>query len=152
MPHKEATKREVLNLNIDTQGPNERNHQETRSKLEHTQRCHKKTKFKLKWGWIGPSSMGCPRSNIYLYLHHMCLVFNNFHHMCLVLSNFHHMCFILSNLKCYESATLSFRNHLWSAKKKEYWKNNKKKNIFFNLQNVYFLFFFSFDPSYFQTS
>jgi hypothetical protein len=32
-------------------------------------------------------------------------------------------------------------------------KNNKKKNKLFNLQNVFFFsFFFSLDPSYFQTS
>ncbi len=48
---------------------------------------------------------------------------------------------ILSDLKCHESPTSSSRSHLWSAKEKEWIKNNNKKNKFFNLQNtVYFLF------------
>ncbi len=76
------------------------------------------------------------------------------------------MCFILSDLKCYGSTTSSFRGHLWSAKEEQWWKNNKKKNKLFTLQNVFlFLFiylfiiiiiifkiFFSLDPSYFQIS
>jgi hypothetical protein len=41
MPHKEVTKREVLNLNIDTQRPNERNHSKRSSKLQHTKMPHK---------------------------------------------------------------------------------------------------------------
>jgi hypothetical protein len=43
----------------------------------------------------------------------------------------------------------------WSAKEKENWKmNNKtnKENKLSKLQNVFFSFFFSLDPSYFQTS
>jgi hypothetical protein len=52
------------------------------------------------------------------------------------------MCFILSDLKCYGSATSSFRNHLWSAKEKDLWKINKKKNKLSNLQNFIFSFFF----------
>jgi hypothetical protein len=62
------------------------------------------------------------------------------------------MCSILNDLKCYESATSSLKNHLWSAKEKELWKNNKKKNKLSNLQNAFFCFFPSLDPSYFQTS
>jgi hypothetical protein len=33
----------------------------------------------------------------------------------------------------------AFRNDLWSAKEKELWKNNKKKNKLFNLQNMFFI-------------
>jgi hypothetical protein len=61
------------------------------------------------------------------------------------------MCFILNDLKCYGSATSSSKNHLWNAKENEQWKNNKKINKLSNLQNMIF-FFFSLDPSYFQTS
>jgi hypothetical protein len=61
---------------------------------------------------------------------------------------FHYMCFILSDLKCYRSA----KTHLWSAKEKELWKNNKEKKKLSNLQNVFFFLFFSLDLSYFQTS
>jgi len=42
----------------------------------------------------------------------------------------YHMCFILSDLKCYVSVTSSSRNHIWSAKEKEQWKNNKKNKLF----------------------
>jgi hypothetical protein len=59
------------------------------------------------------------------------------------------MCFILSDIKCYVNATSSFKNHPWSAKENEKWKNNKKRNKISNLQNVFFSFL---DPSYFQTS
>jgi hypothetical protein len=59
------------------------------------------------------------------------------------------MCFILSDLKCYGIATSSSKNHFWSAKENEWWKNNKKINKFSKLQNFFFPFFFSLDPSYF---
>jgi hypothetical protein len=63
------------------------------------------------------------------------------------------MGFILIDLKCYGSATSSSRNHLWIAKDKDQWKNNKNKKKLSNLQNMFFpFFFFSMDPSYFQTS
>jgi hypothetical protein len=50
------------------------------------------------------------------------------------------MCFILSDLKGYESATSSFKNHLWSAKENEQWINNNKINKFSDLQNIYLFF------------
>jgi hypothetical protein len=62
------------------------------------------------------------------------------------------MCFILNDLKPYGNATSSSKIYLWSAKEKEYWKNKKKKNKLSNLQNTFFPFFSSFDPSNFQTS
>jgi hypothetical protein len=45
----------------------------------------------------------------------------------------------------------SFKNHLWSGKEKDEWNNNKKKNEFFNLQNMFFSPYFL-DPFYFQIS
>ncbi len=49
------------------------------------------------------------------------------------------MYFILSELKCHESATSNFRNHLWSAKEKKKKKNNKKKNKLSNLETSWTL-------------
>ncbi len=54
--------------------------------------------------------------------------------------------FILSDLKCYGSATWSYRNHLWSANEKKWWKNSKKKNKFSNSQNAFFPLFLFFGP------
>ncbi len=54
-----------------------------------------------------------------------------------------HLCFILSDLKCYGSAISSSRNHFWSAKEKEKWKNSKKKNKLSNLQTMFFFSFSS---------
>jgi hypothetical protein len=56
------------------------------------------------------------------------------------------MCFILNDLKCYGSITSSFRNHLWSGKENDQWKNNKKRNKLSNLQNMFFFLFFLFGP------
>jgi hypothetical protein len=70
--------------------------------------------------------------------------------VCLWLSTYlylHHMCFILSDLKCYESTTSSFRNHLWSAKEKKYWK--KKKKAFQLIKWFLFIYLFFWDPFYF---
>jgi hypothetical protein len=42
---------------------------------------------------------------------------------------------------------------IFEVQKNQYWKNNNKKNKLFKLQNMFFsFFFFSLDPSYFQTS
>jgi hypothetical protein len=41
---------------------------------------------------------------------------------------------------------------LWSAKEKKLLKNNKKKNELSNLENLFFFFSYSLDPSCFQTS
>jgi hypothetical protein len=61
------------------------------------------------------------------------------------------MCFILSNLKCYENVTSSSKKHLWSAKEKEYWKNNEKRNKISNLQNKFiYLFFLLWTPPTFK--
>jgi hypothetical protein len=51
------------------------------------------------------------------------------------------------DLKCYESSTSNARNYLWSAKGKEWWKNNKKKNKLFNLRNVFFFLLFGPPPT-----
>jgi hypothetical protein len=51
---------------------------------------------------------------------------------------------ILSDLKCYRSAFSSSTNHLWNAKPKDQPKKSNKENTFSELQNVCFLFFFSF--------
>jgi hypothetical protein len=58
------------------------------------------------------------------------------------------MCFILSDLKCYGSSISSSKIHFEVKRKRS---NEKKMKIskFSNLQNM---FFFSLNPSYFQTS
>jgi hypothetical protein len=38
----------------------------------------------------------------------------------------------------------SSRNHLWSVKENENWKNNKKRNKLSNLQNIFDFWFFPF--------
>jgi hypothetical protein len=50
------------------------------------------------------------------------------------------MYFILSDSKCYGSTTSSSKNHLWSAKENEWWKNNKKNN--FPTYKTFFILFF----------
>jgi hypothetical protein len=63
----------------------------------------------------------------------------------------HHLCFISSDLKCYGSATSSFRNHLWSANEKEQWKNSKEKKSFPTHKMHFFPFFLLFcTPSTFK--
>jgi hypothetical protein len=53
---------------------------------------------------------------------------------------------ILSDLKCYRSAFSSSTNYLWNAKPKDKPKKSCKKNMFFRILKLFFLFFFSFWP------
>jgi len=64
------------------------------------------------------------------------------------ISDLCHLCFILSDLKCYGNITSSSRIHLWNANEKEQWK---KRISFPTYQMHFFFFFFSLDPSYFQS-
>jgi len=81
------------------------------------------------------------------------LVFEKFFTMLLYFSNtylyLHHMCFILNDLKSYGSATSSSYSSL-KCKGKGVMKKYQENKLY-NLQNMFFCFSLSLDPSYFQT-
>jgi len=60
------------------------------------------------------------------------------------------MCFILSNLKCYENVTSSLEI-IFEMQKKMNNEEITRRNISFSTYKIN-SFFFSLDPSYFQTS